>query len=97
MAHLEQSEIELMADTIPILHATLDKGRSDRWKVWCKYCEDFHFHGASDGHRAAHCSMHSSPYKETGYIIVGLFSTHERRRTSAAVEPMTGLATKGKL
>lgn len=75
MSRLEQSEIELMDDAIPILHATLDNGRNDRWKVWCQHCEVFHFHGAGDGHRAAHCSSYLSPYKETGYLIFGPVSS----------------------
>jgi hypothetical protein len=83
-------------DTIPTLEAMPVDGCTDQWKVWCQYCETFHFHGAIDGHRVAHCHTDSSPYKRSGYIIVGPVSTHVRCQSSAGTKPMTGLATKGK-
>jgi hypothetical protein len=55
---------------IPTLIAERVDGYDDQWKVWCKYCKEFHYHGAVEGHRLAHCRYRgSSPYLRTGYII----------------------------
>ena len=34
------------------------------WKVWCRYCDRWHSHGAAPGYRAAHChnSDHYASY-----------------------------------
>lgn len=48
----------------PVLDAYPD---GDRLKVWCVHCDRWHFHGATGGHRVAHCS--SGPYRETGYVL----------------------------
>ena len=37
--------------------------------VWCRYCDDFHWHGNGDGGRVAHCVVSDSPYRETGYVL----------------------------
>ena len=68
-------------DTIPTLEAVPVDGCTDQWKVWCRYCETFHFHGAINGHRWAHCFRDSSPYRETGYIIVGSVSPQSGLRS----------------
>jgi hypothetical protein len=81
---------------IPTLNALPVDAFTDQWKVWRRYCETFHFHGAINGHRVAHCHKDSSPYLKTGYIFAGPVSTHERRNSSAATKPMTGLAAKGR-
>ena len=41
-----------------------------RWLIWCGYCEIWHYHGAGEGHREAHCVDMSSPYWKTGYNLV---------------------------
>ena len=38
-------------------------------KVWCEYCDKYHVHGFTEGHRAAHYSNQKSPYLQTGYFI----------------------------
>ncbi len=46
-------------------------------KVWCPFCQVWHFHGATEnftktkgeGHRDAYCTNENSPFKKTGYII----------------------------
>lgn len=38
-------------------------------KVWCPFCVKWHIHGWGFGHRSAHCSTESSPFKETGYFL----------------------------
>jgi hypothetical protein len=41
--------------------------------VWCKYCRKEHHHGNDSetvAHKVAHCYVMSSPYRETGYILV---------------------------
>jgi hypothetical protein len=63
-------------DTIPTLEALPVDGCTDQWKVWCDYCKAFHFHGAVEGHRQAHCDYNgSSPYLKTGYVIAGPVSS----------------------
>lgn len=41
----------------------------DRWRVWCAFCERWHTHSASPGHRVAHCHNPASPYADTGYVL----------------------------
>lgn len=47
-------------------------------KVWCVYCDRWHFHGTGYGHRNAHCprpgdvgseNVRPSPYRNTGYTL----------------------------
>jgi|SRR5579859_3977746 len=40
------------------------------WKFHCGSCNADHFHGVGLGHRAAHCASDTSPYRDTGYILV---------------------------
>ncbi len=40
------------------------------FKVWCEFCDRWHYHGLSYGHRAAHCHNRASPYADTGYVLV---------------------------
>lgn len=52
---------------IPVLDAFQEQ---DAYFVWCQYCMDWHMHGATEGHRLAHCPDKSkSAYRETGYIL----------------------------
>jgi len=51
---------------------------SIRIKVWCPFCQEWHYHGAveqftkteGEGHRVAHCRLNEgSPLRETGYYV----------------------------
>lgn len=37
------------------------------WRFFCPVCERFHYHGAAEGHRVAHCG--GGPYREGGYYL----------------------------
>jgi hypothetical protein len=39
-------------------------------RVWCCYCRKHHLHGTGYGHRVAHCSEITSPYRKTGYVLI---------------------------
>ncbi len=39
------------------------------WRVWCKHCGEYHYHGPAEGHRIAHCRGPDSPYLDTGYNL----------------------------
>ena len=52
-----------MSDEIPVLDAY---ATDNQWRVWCKYCDHWHSHGASPGYRVAHCM--GKGY-EHGYIL----------------------------
>jgi hypothetical protein len=39
------------------------------WAVWCKHCQAWHYHGAGEGHREAHCKSQESPYWKSGYNL----------------------------
>jgi len=41
-----------------------------QWRAWCPFCKHYHYHGASEGHRTAHCFDSHSPFEETGYYLV---------------------------
>lgn len=42
-------------------------------RFWCPYCLKYHTHGDAngngEGHRVAHCTEPTSPFKKTGYIL----------------------------
>lgn len=40
------------------------------WRAWCPFCIKFHFHGAMEGHRVAHCASAQSPFSEKGYFLM---------------------------
>lgn len=49
---------------------TLIAYKSDgQYKVWCQYCDMWHYHGEVNGWRVAHCGDERSPYKKTGYYL----------------------------
>ncbi len=42
----------------------------DLLHVWCRYCKRWHVHGgAAGGHRASHCTVDDSPFRQTGYTL----------------------------
>ncbi|WP_405591289.1 hypothetical protein [Streptomyces sp. NBC_01092] len=50
--------------------------------VWCEHENRWHYHGAVEGDRAAHCACPCSPLKRTGYVLreVGPLTPEVRRR-----------------
>ena len=40
-----------------------------KYRVWCDHCKVWHFHGAMEEHRIAHCTDQASPYWKTGYNL----------------------------
>jgi hypothetical protein len=54
----------------PAVDATLTtrNGRPS-FRFDCPHCRRPHYHGAEEGHRAAHCHDPASPYAETGYVL----------------------------
>jgi hypothetical protein len=56
---------ETMSDEIPVLPAYVHEGGL---KVWCEFCQRWHFHSAGNGHVVAHCAQ-ETPYSKTGYIL----------------------------
>ncbi len=48
-----------------------------QWRVWCRYCRAFHYHGIGAGHRAAHCAT-TTPYTATGYTLIAPKADQER-------------------
>ena len=60
--------LNLDAPTLPAEPVTDDDGVVV-WRVWCKHCRDWHYHGPGDGHREAHCRDQSSPYRSNGYNL----------------------------
>ena len=45
-----------------------DHGRP-LWRVWCDYCDRWHYHGPAPGHGIAHCRDPFSPYNLLGYNL----------------------------
>lgn len=60
--------LNLDAPTLPAEAITDDDGHI-LWRVWCKHCNNWHFHGPGDGHRLAHCTDPASPYLKQGYNL----------------------------
>jgi hypothetical protein len=46
-------------DEIPVLPA-IDTGQ--HFKVWCRHCRRWHWHGREEGHRVAHCDNWTRGY-----------------------------------
>ena len=44
-------------------------GQSTGLKMWCCWCDTWHYHGDGYGHRVAHCYDKNSPYNDTGYWL----------------------------
>jgi hypothetical protein len=59
--------IDLDAPTLPAerikVHSVV------RWRVWCRHCAAWHYHGPGEGHREAHCTDPASPYWRSGYNL----------------------------
>lgn len=52
--------------TEPVLLAEPNPRSKTQWRAWCPFCRRYHFHGAEEGHRAAHCASDDSPFKMAG-------------------------------
>lgn len=74
---------------VPILRAERIR---DEYRVWCVCCRRWHYHGALDGGRVAHCvdvftrgrnrrRLPPSIYLHTGYILRGV--DHEAKKEQA--------------
>jgi len=72
-----------MTVTAPTLPA-YPNGRY-QWKVWCAFCERWHFHGAGPGHRVAHCACKRSPYSDRGYYLELSTDPAPKRKNSKPV------------
>lgn len=51
---------------VPALYA---RWVGDKWSIWCVHCKWFHFH-YDVGHCAAACTEETSPYLDTGYVLI---------------------------
>ena len=83
----------------PIIKALPRKGG---WKFWCPFCKKWHLHGASEGHRVAHCfcrapmepySNIESPFRKTGYILKKM-TKKELTELSKAIDPHINLRAR---
>ena len=63
------SVIDLDAPTLPAVQVRSRRTKAVRWRVWCKHCRAWHYHGAAEGHWEAHCTNPASPYQRTGYNL----------------------------
>lgn len=58
-------------DEIPTIEARLIEVMGvDLYEFDCPHCRKVHRHGVSGGHRRAHCTSPTSPYRKTGYVLV---------------------------
>jgi len=64
----EHFVIDLDAPTLAA-HEHLDGDGRVLWGVWCRHCQQQHWHGPGEGHRIAHCQDPASPYATTGYNL----------------------------
>lgn len=77
---------------IPVLPC-YDTGKE--YRVWCKWCNTWHVHGRTDGHRVAHCAPyckhmrrgHHGEYYRRGYFIVCVGEWVNRPATGREVDP----------
>lgn len=66
--------LDLDAPTLAAFEVVVDGVRL--WRVWCQHCQQWHHHGAGEGHRIAHCKG-DSPYREHGYNLAFAGQWHE--------------------
>jgi hypothetical protein len=63
--------IDFDAPTLPTEEVVI--GGVTRWRVWCRHCTSWHYHGLAEGHREAHCQDSSSPYWRLGTRRLAFF------------------------
>jgi hypothetical protein len=57
--------------TAPTVDVTLTtRNGVPAFRFDCPHCRRPHYHGAEEGHRAAHCHDRTSPYRDVGYVLV---------------------------
>jgi hypothetical protein len=61
--------INLDAPVLPAHRVRSKRTGAIRFRVWCRFCGRWHYHGPATGHREAHCTSPSSPYFRTGYDL----------------------------
>ena len=59
--------LDLDAPTLPA-HEHTDDDSQVMWGVWCRHCDQWHWHGPGEGHRLAHCQK-ATPYQPAGYNL----------------------------
>lgn len=69
------TEIPGYKDGIPIV--LCEKSGTDQFRFYCQYCRRYHYHGAAEGHRVAHCINDTSPFQSTGYYLAYFKTTHD--------------------
>lgn len=45
-------------------------GERPSWRFRCPHCDEWHYHGAGEGGRVAHCPKRGSPYRRAGYYLI---------------------------
>lgn len=55
-------------DGAPVLRAFPLPNQRDTVGLYCEHCQRFHYHGAVEGSRVAHCAK-PSPFTKTGYVL----------------------------
>jgi hypothetical protein len=53
----------------PVLFVDPERSDANSWAVFCGHCDAFHWHGAGEGSRAAHCPP-GKGYHATGYYLM---------------------------
>ena len=74
--------IDVDAPVLPAYAVNLDG--IIRWRVWCKHCHAWHYHGPMEGHRESHC--HDPTRKSWGVrhpVKPPIFSERVRRLSPA--------------
>lgn len=59
---------QLNEHELPMLLAQRLPDDPSRVRAWCCWCRRFHYHGAGEGHRVAHCGE-GSPFRDGGYLL----------------------------
>lgn len=66
----KEMEVLAIVENIPVIKAEPWEDYALGLKFFCEFCNKFHYHGAGEGHRVAHCKIEvESPFHETGYYL----------------------------
>lgn len=57
------------AKAIPVLLAEPNPKYPEQWRAWCPHCRRYHFHGAGEGHRTAHCTSEPPGFPDGYYLV----------------------------
>lgn len=64
---IENVKIKNDGEVVRVPTFICERHGNNQVRFWCPFCHKYHYHGATEGHRVAHCTK--GPMQETGYYL----------------------------